>query len=72
MDFLLLGWLLGNCQFSLTRKKRSRFGDFSTRTHIVGHQDSAGPIWVVCVFIALTIVVLICPSGLQVPDYFAM
>lgn len=76
-DFLLLGSLLGNCQLSLARWKHSRFGGFSTcgetpLPRIAGHGDAAGPIWVVPIFVALTVIVPICPSGLRVPEYFAI
>lgn len=45
-DFLLLGWLWGNCQLSLDRKKRSRLWGFSGCPHSMGHENSAGPILV--------------------------
>lgn len=71
-DLLLLRLLLGNCQFSLARKEYSRFSDFFTYAHIVGDGDDAEPLWGVPVFITLTIVVLICPPALRVPEYFAV
>lgn len=70
--FLLLGSLLGNCQLALARKKRSRFGGFSTHARIAGHGDDAGLIGVVPIFIALKIVVSIYPSGIRVLKYFAI
>lgn len=71
-DFLHLGSLLGNCQLPLARKKCSRFAGFATRTCIAGHGNDAGPTCVVSIFIAFRIVIPICPSGLQVPEYFAV
>lgn len=65
---LLWGLLLGNSQFSLTEKKCSRFSS----PLIVGGVDDAGLTWDVSIFIILTIVVPICPSGFCVSEYFAI
>lgn len=70
-DLLLLGLLLGNCQFSLARKECSMFSDFFTYAHVVGGGDDAEPLWGVPIFITLT-VVLICPPALRVLECFAV